>query len=53
MQVSSGDLLMGYSGHIMHDIVQNELKRNYPAGEGWVISGPAKPVGNDEIFLLS
>lgn len=44
---------MGYSGDIMHDIVQKELKRNYPASEGWVISGAPKQVGNDEIFSLS
>jgi hypothetical protein len=44
---------MGYSGDIMHDIVQKELKRNYPASEGWVISEAHKQVGNDEIFTLS
>lgn len=44
---------MGYSGDIMHDIVQKELKRNYPASEGWVISGAPKQIGNDEIFSLS
>jgi hypothetical protein len=44
---------MGYSGDIMHDIVQKEIKRNYPASEGWVITGTAKQVGNDEIFTLS
>jgi len=44
---------MGYSGDIMHDIVQKEIKRNYPASEGWVISGTPKQVLNDEIFLLS
>jgi hypothetical protein len=44
---------MGYSGDIMHDIVQKELKRNYPASEGWVITEDSKQVGNDEIFSLS
>jgi len=44
---------MGYSGDIMHDIVQKELKRNYPASEGWVISGDPKQIGNDEIFSVS
>jgi hypothetical protein len=44
---------MGYSGDIMHDIVQKELKRNYPASEGWVISETNKQVGNNEIFTLS
>lgn len=44
---------MGYSGDIMHDIVQKEIKRNYPASEGWVITGTPKQVGNDEIFTLS
>jgi hypothetical protein len=53
MQVKIGVYLMGYSGDIMHDIVQKELKRNYPASEGWVISGAPKQVGNDEIFSLS
>ncbi len=53
MQLVLGDHAMGYSGDIMHDIVQKELKRNYPASEGWVISGTAKQVGDDEIFLLS
>ncbi len=37
----------------MHDIVQKELKRNYPASEGWVISGATQQVGNDEIFSVS
>lgn len=37
----------------MHDIVQKELKRNYPASEGWVIASDSKQVGNDEIFSLS
>ncbi len=53
MQSELGDYSMGYSGDIMHDIVQKELKRNYPASEGWVISGTQKQVGNDEIFTLS
>jgi hypothetical protein len=53
MQFVLGDYSMGYSGDIMHDIVQKELKRNYPSSEGWVISGAAKQVGNDEIFSLS
>ena len=44
---------MGYSGDIMHDIVQKEIKRNYPASEGWVITGTPKQVGNDEIYTLS
>jgi hypothetical protein len=44
---------MGYSGDIMHDIVQKELKRNYPASEGWVVSGVSKKIGNDEIFSVS
>ncbi len=44
---------MGYSGDIMHDIVQKELKRNYPASEGWVISGAQQQIGNDEIFSVS
>jgi hypothetical protein len=44
---------MGYSGDIMHDIVQKELKRSYPASEGWVISETHKQVGNNEIFTLS
>jgi hypothetical protein len=44
---------MGYSGDIMHDIVQKELKRNYPASEGWIITGAPKQVGNDEVFSLS
>jgi hypothetical protein len=53
MQVKIGVYLMGYSGDIMHDIVQKELKRNYPASEGWVISGAPKQIVNDEIFSLS
>jgi hypothetical protein len=53
MQFLIGDHSMGYSGDIMHDIVQKELKRNYPASEGWVISGAPKQVGNDEIFSLA
>ena len=53
MQFVLGDYSMGYSGDIMHDIVQKELKRNYPSSEGWVISGAAKQIGNDEIFSLS
>ncbi len=53
MQFVLGDYSMGYSGDIMHDIVQKELKRNYPASEGWVISEAHKQVGNDEIFTLS
>jgi len=53
MQLVVGDHAMGYSGDIMHDIVLKELKRNYPASEGWVISGTAKQVGDDEIFSLS
>jgi len=53
VQFVIGDYSMGYSGDIMHDIVQKELKRNYPASEGWVISGAPKQVGNDEIFSLS
>lgn len=44
---------MGYSGDIMHDIVQKELKRNYPASEGWVVSGTSKKIGNDDIFSVS
>ena len=44
---------MGYSGDIMHDIVQKELKRNYPASEGWVVKGASKKVGNDEIISVS
>jgi hypothetical protein len=53
IQFVVGDYSMGYSGDIMHDIVQKELKRNYPASEGWVISETHKQVGNDEIFLIS
>jgi len=44
---------MGYSGDIMHDIVQKELKRNYPASEGWVIREVPKNVNKDEIFSVS
>lgn len=44
---------MGYSGDIMHDIVQKELRRNYPASEGWTISGAPKAIGNDEVFMVS
>ncbi|MCU0631169.1 MAG: hypothetical protein MUF37_08465 [Methanoregulaceae archaeon] len=44
---------MGYSGDIMHDIVQKEIKRNYPASEGWVITGSPELVGNNEIYTLS
>jgi hypothetical protein len=53
IQFVVGDYSMGYSGDIMHDIVQKEVKRNYPASEGWVISEARKQVGNDEIFTLS
>ena len=53
MQFVLGDYSMGYSGDIMHDIVQKELKRNYPASEGWVISEAHNQVGNDEIFSIS
>jgi hypothetical protein len=44
---------MGYSGDIMHDIVQKELKRNYPASEGWVVRGASRKIGNNEIFSVS
>jgi hypothetical protein len=53
MQFILGDNSMGYPGDIMHDIVLKELKRNYPASEGWVISGETRKIGNDEVFSLS
>ncbi len=53
MQREVGDYSMGYSGDIMHDIVQKELKRNYPASEGWVISDARKQAGDIEIFTVS
>jgi hypothetical protein len=45
--------LMGYSGDIMHNIVQKELVRYYPHSEGWVLKAGSKKIGNDEIFTLT
>jgi hypothetical protein len=43
---------MGYTGDIMHSIVEKELKRNYPGSEGWVLQPESKKIGKDEIFTL-
>ena len=44
---------MGFSGDIMHTIVEKELKRNYSVSEGWVLQSGPKKIGRDEIFTLA
>ena len=44
---------MGFSGDIMHSIVEKELKRNYPVSEGWVSQPGSKKIGSGEIFTLT
>jgi hypothetical protein len=44
---------MGYTGDIMHAIVEKELKRNYPGSDGWVVRPDSEKTGSDEVFTLS
>jgi hypothetical protein len=44
---------MGFSSDIMHTIVEKELKRHYPASEGWTLQPVPVKVGKDEIYTLS
>ncbi|HVP95323.1 MAG TPA: hypothetical protein VMS89_09175 [Methanoregulaceae archaeon] len=37
----------------MHTIVEKELKRQYPASEGWVLQPGPKKVGTNEIFSFT
>ena len=38
---------MGFSADIMHTIVEKELKRHYPASEGWVLQPEPVTAGRD------
>jgi hypothetical protein len=44
---------MGFSSDIMHTIVEKELKRHYPASEGWTLQPAPAKVGKDEIYTFS
>jgi hypothetical protein len=45
--------MMGFSSDIMHTIVDKELKRQYPASEGWTLQPVPAKVGKDEIYTFS
>jgi len=44
---------MGYSSDIMHTIVEKELKRHYPASEGWMLQAATVKVGKDELYSFT
>ena len=44
---------MGFSDDIMHTIVEKELKRRYPASEGWVLQPGPATVGRDEVYSIT
>ncbi len=44
---------MGFSADIMHTIVEKELKRHYPASEGWVLQPGPVTAGRDKLYSFT
>ena len=44
---------MGFSGDIMHTIVEKELMRHYPSSEGWTLQPGAAKVDGDELYSFA